>query len=162
RATVQRRVPIYLTALVGFKGDVGSLKQIQSVAVAEVKSIAAPDCLVSMSNSTAKNAYAVQTNGSNSIDMHGCSVATPGQVACNEGTGNADRVSYSPAKNGDLCGNVNMPGASTVPTDPYNALKSSVPSKTTCGGTYPQAPSKKNDPALPSGNIWSASPTWDG
>jgi Flp pilus assembly protein TadG len=161
RATVQRRVPVYLTPLIGFSGDVGSLKLIQAVAIAETKTILAPDCLISKSNSTAKNNYAIRTNGGNSIDMHGCSVATAGQIACNGNAWNADSVSYASAKNGDLCGNVNIPNATTVP-DPYDALKTNVPSKTACSGSYPQAPSKKNDPALPTANVWTASPTWDG
>src|ERR1019366_5682928 len=50
------------------------------------------------------------------------------------------------------CGNTQYSFVPTVP-DPYSALASNIPSNP-CS-TYPQEPTKKNDPALPAGNQWS-------
>jgi len=166
QAKVQRWVPVYLTSVLGFRGDSGTFKLVAASAIAETKSIQAPACLISTSTVTGGNNYAIRTNGGNSIDMHGCSVATGGNIACNGGGNNvtpwnADSVSYNASKNGDLCGNLNLSGNTTVP-DAYNALKTNVPAKTPCGGSYPQEPSKMSDPALPSSNIWGATVTWDG
>jgi hypothetical protein len=45
---------------------------------------------------------------------------------------------------------------SNVPavTDPYAALASNIPPDN-CGGNYPQEPTKRSDPALPTSNQWS-------
>jgi hypothetical protein len=50
-----------------------------------------------------------------------------------------------------------------VPTasDPYSALASNIPADS-CGGTYPQEPSKQQDPALPTSNQWSGNQIMSG
>jgi hypothetical protein len=54
------------------------------------------------------------------------------------------------ANNG--CGNTMLPDMPKVP-DPYTSLASQIPADT-CGGKYPQEPTKKG-PGLPSSNQWS-------
>ena len=51
------------------------------------------------------------------------------------------------------CGNTQISGVPKV-ADPYAGLASNIPPNT-CGGSYPQEPAKKKDPALPAANQWS-------
>src|SRR5208337_3866520 len=55
------------------------------------------------------------------------------------------------------CGNTQVSEVPTV-ADPYAGLASNIPSDS-CGGSYPQEPAKKKDPALPAANQWSGSYT---
>jgi hypothetical protein len=48
--------------------------------------------------------------------------------------------------------NSNVPAV----TDPYKGLASNIPADT-CGGVYPQEPTKKKGPPLPASNQWSGS-----
>jgi hypothetical protein len=46
-------------------------------------------------------------------------------------------------------------------TDPYTTLATNIPANP-CSGAYPQAPSKKADPPLPSSNLWSGTKVING
>ena len=58
------------------------------------------------------------------------------------------------------CGNTQMSGVPTV-ADPYADLASNLPANS-CGGSYPQEPAKKKDPALPASNQWSGTSSLSG
>ena len=61
------------------------------------------------------------------------------------------RGSWLGTNNG--CGNTQISNVPTV-ADPYAGLAANIPADS-CGGSYPQEPAKKKDPALPAANQWS-------
>lgn len=72
-------------------------------------------------------------------------------ATCNGHNLDADFGEAHGANNG--CGNTQLSNVPIVP-DPYSGLASNIPSDP-CGGSYPQEPAKKKDPALPAANQWS-------
>jgi hypothetical protein len=58
------------------------------------------------------------------------------------------------------CGVIQTSNVPIVP-DPYAYLAANIPANT-CGGSYPQEPAKKKDPALPASNQWSGTKSLSG
>jgi len=113
-------------------------------------------CLLALANSGTDPA--IRTNGAPKADLTGCSLMSNTGANCN---GHDLKATYGDAhKTNDGCG---ITEASNVPTvaDPYSSLASNIPADT-CGGSYPQEPSKKKDPALPASNQWSNAPAPSG
>jgi hypothetical protein len=76
-------VPLYLSQLVGFAGDVKSngvtQKLLTSAAVAFQTTIQQPLCLLALSH----NGTALRTNGAPNSDFNGCSVMSNSKASCN-------------------------------------------------------------------------------
>ena len=85
--------------------------------------------------------------------MNGCGIMSNASMDCNGHDLNAGFGDANGTNNG--CGKVESSGVPKV-ADPYSSLASNIPSNP-CGSSYPQEPSKKKDPALPSSNIIQAS-----
>ena len=104
-----------------------------------------------------------QVNGGPSINLHGCTMAVNGPMACNGGgVGAQFAISSSPTQGKD-CGQTNLYNQPATP-DPYAALASNIPSNP-CGGTaasYPQeVPGHGNSPpTLVASNQWPAGSGW--
>ena len=149
--TISDQVPLYLSQVVGYNGDSTANGQpattIAGFAVA-TSAKAYSYCLMAKGGIT--------TNGAPNANL-GCNIASNGSMTChghNLGAPIGDAVGTNSG-----CGiiqNSNVPPIS----DPYAALASNIPTDT-CG-SYPQEPTKKNQPALPSSNQWNGTANFSG
>ncbi len=109
-----------------------------------------PYCILALASSApASTAVEFQSNGAPKADLNGCGIMSNASMDCNGHDLNAGFGDASGTNNG--CGKVESSGVPKV-ADPYSGLASNIPSNP-CGSSYPQEPSKKKDPALPSSNI---------
>ena len=154
-------VPLYLSQLVGFAGDLKSngvaKKLLTSAAVAVQTTIQQPLCLLALSQS----GTALRTNGAPNSDFKGCSVMSNSKASCN---GSDLKANYGlAAGSNDGCG-VKKKSNIPVVADPYAKLAINIPANT-CGtgaNAFPQEPKKKSDPPLPATNLWSGSKSVSG
>lgn len=156
-ATITKMVPLVLSPLVGFQGDAaynGSrAKQLSATSISSQGTAPRQYCILALASSGA--AQGIRTNGSPKADLNGCDVMSNTDAQCNghdlkAGHGDAHGTSSG-------CGTTQTSGLSPL-SDPYASLASNIPANT-CS-SYPQAPSNKKDPDLPSSNQLSAS--WTG
>jgi len=157
--TISGAVPLVLAPLVGFKGDTvkggARAQSLMATAVALQNTAPRNYCVLALAGSGATQG--IRTNGAPMADLNGCDVMSNTAAQCNghdlnAGYGDAHGVSSG-------CGKIQTSSMPVV-ADPYKALTSNIPANT-CS-SYPQAPSKKKDPALPSSNQLSGTPTWTG
>jgi Flp pilus assembly protein TadG len=82
RVNITKTVPLYLMELIGFRGNttVGTVgaQQLSAVALATVKDVKQPFCLLALGSSGAS----IQTNGSPAANL-GCNVQSNGDSNCN-------------------------------------------------------------------------------
>ena len=155
--SVSTIVPLYLSQIIGFSGDTalgGSrAKIITATAIATKGTVAREYCVLALGTTGSP----IQTNGASKADLGGCSTMSNGGATCNGGNLNAD---YGDAHlNNNGCGNVQNSDVPLV-ADPYLKFAANIPANP-CK-TYPQEPSRKNDPALPATNLWSGSHSLSG
>src|SRR5262245_28244855 len=122
-------VPLYLSQLVGFAGDLKSngvaQKLLTSAAIAVQTTIQQPLCLLALSHS----GTALRTNGAPNSDFKGCSVMSNSKATCN---GSDLQANYGlAASTNDGCG---IKKKSNIPAvaDPYAKLAINIP-VSTCG-----------------------------
>ena len=159
--SISSRVPLYLSQLVGFAGDLKSngvtQKLLTSAAVAFQTTIQQPLCLLALSH----NGTALRTNGAPNSDFNGCSVMSNSKATCN---GSDLMANYGlAAGSNDGCGVKKKSNIQPV-TDPYAKYATNIPADT-CGtgaNAYPQEPHKKSDPPLPPTNAWSGTKSISG
>jgi Putative Flp pilus-assembly TadE/G-like len=148
--TISGFTPLLLSQVVGFKGDTtlnGTLeKKLSSAAIANHPNTPTSFCLLAL------GPQGIRSNGAPKSSM-ACNTMSNTGSTCNGGNLGAPIGAAHNTNNG--CG---VSAYSNVPAavDTYAALASQIPANT-CGGSYPQEPSKKKDPALPSSNQWSGS-----
>jgi hypothetical protein len=96
----------------------------------------------------------IVTNGNPNANMAGCSVMANTSETCHGHNLGADYGLAHGTDNG--CGVIQVSNVPQV-ADPFSHLASNIPanSLSSCSNSFPQEPSKHNDPALPSGNKWS-------
>ena len=142
---ISDQVPLFLSQVVGYKGSTTvngqSATTIGASAVA-TSATAYPYCILALASSGAQG---ITSNGAPNTNLNGCNVMSSTGAKCNGHNLNANFGDAHGTNNG--CGvtqNSNVP----VVTDPYAGLASNIPADS-CGGSYPQEPAKKNDPALP-------------
>jgi len=157
--TIARAVPLYLTQVVGYRGDTsladnGHGKLLRARAVAKQGAQDRQYCLLALS-SVGTDFVA---NGGPKADLTGCSIMSNSSAVCNGSNLNADYGDAHITSTG--CGLIQESGIPIVP-DPYSSLASNIPADT-CGGAYPQEPNKNSDPALPASNSWSGSKALNG
>jgi len=110
--------------------------------------------------------HSFQVSGVPNINLHGCTLAVNGPMACNNGAGAhaGFAISSAPAPNGTpACGTTNLYSQAPT-TDPYAALASNIPANP-CGATaasYPQeVPGNGNNPpTLAGSNKWPGGSGW--
>lgn len=159
--TISSKVPLYLSQFVGYTGDTtlnGALeKQLTGAAVAVPSIIQQPVCLLTLS----QTAQGIRTNGAPNSNFTGCSIMSDSTSTCN---GSNLQATYGFAHgSNDGCGIKQRSEVPIVP-DPYLAMAGNIPANT-CGSganAYPQEPTKKNDPQLPSTNRWSSAKSLSG
>lgn len=155
--TISQKVQLYLTPVIGFSGNttVNGSPATTITATATAKQGTQPRnyCLLSL----ATTGTGILGNGVPNANLTGCDIMSDSAANCNGHDTGANIGDAHLSNSG--CGviqNSNMPSVS----DPYTSLASHVPANT-CS-SYPQEPSKHNDPALPSSNQLSGSYTWSG
>ena len=154
-------VPLYLSQLLGFAGDLKSngvaQKLLTSAAVAVQTTIQQPLCLLTLS----KSGTGLRTNGAPNSDFNGCTVMSNSKASCN---GSDLKANYGlAADSNDGCGVKKKSNIKAV-DDPYAKLAINIPADT-CGtgeNAYPQEPKKPHDPPLPATNIWSGTKSISG
>jgi Flp pilus assembly protein TadG len=159
KVTINATAPLFFTQILGYAGTVSAngnnLTGIAASAVAKRTLVPREYCILALG---AGATTAFRTNGAPKADLSHCNVMSNTNATCNGSNLYAPHVDAGGTNNG--CGVIpssNMP----VVTDPYSGLASNIPADS-CGGSYPQAPTKKNDPDLPLSNQWSGSYTFSG
>jgi len=148
---VSDQVPLYFSQVVGYKGNATvngqAVSTITAGAVATSES-AYSYCLLALAGSGKQG---ITSNGAPKANLNGCNVMSNTDATCN---GHNLNAAFGDAHGvSDGCGrtqNSNVP----VVSDPYSGLASNIPTDT-CGGSYPQEPTKRSGPPLPSSNQWS-------
>ena len=159
--TISSKVPLFLSQFVGYTGDTtlngAAEKQLVGAAVAAPSIVQQPLCLLTLS----QTAQGIRTNGAPNSNFTGCSVMSDSTSSCN---GSNLQANYGlAAGSNDGCGIKQKSEIPIVP-DPYLAMAMNIPANT-CGSganAYPQEPTKKNDPQLPSSNRWSSAKSLSG
>jgi Flp pilus assembly protein TadG len=148
---ISDQVRLFLSPVVGYHGD----STVNDTPATSVDSGAVATqvggesfCILALATSGAQG---ITTNGAPKSDLQHCNVMSDTTATCNGHNLDADFGVAHGTNNG--CGNTQVSGAPVV-TDPYSGLASNIPSDP-CGGSYPQEPAKKKDPALPAANQWS-------
>lgn len=154
--TITGSVPVMFSRLVGNTGNI-TVSGVSSTGFGASAAAAktARFCLLALAGSGADPAFL--SNGGPKANMAGCDIMSNTGATCHghdlgADTGNAHGVN-------DGCGVVQNSGVPIV-KDPYAKLASNIPSNT-CS-SYPQEPTKKNDPPLPATNQWSGSEVLSG
>lgn len=156
--TVAKVVPLFVTAVVGFRGDTtlggGPAKTITASSIATQGVISRPYCVLALAGSGAEG---IHTNGAPKANLAGCSIMSNTTSTCNGHNLGADFGDAHGTNNG--CG---VQASSNVPVvaDPYAGLVNNVPADP-CG-SYPQEPSSKKGTALPASNQFSGTQSWSG
>lgn len=147
--TISSVVPIYLSQVVGYQGDVtlsGSrAKALTSAAKADITEIKQPICLLALSSS----GQALRTNGAPNSNFTGCSVMSNADAICNGSNLNA-YYGLAAGTNTD-CGN-RMRSSVPAVADPYLAMADNIP-KDTCT-SYPQESGNGKKSTIPASNKW--------
>jgi hypothetical protein len=112
-----------------------------------------PYCLIALGSSGTDPA--ILGNGVPAANLDNCNIMSNAGMTCNGHNTGATNGDAHKTNNG--CGNTQN---SNVPIllDPYKSLASNIPANT-CGGSYPQEPSKKSGSPLPASNTWSGAKT---
>jgi Flp pilus assembly protein TadG len=137
--TITRKVPIYLTRVVGFTGDAitsggGPAQTVSATAIASPKTTPNAYCLLALA-SGGKTQEAITCKGCSKAQMTGCNVATNGTALCTGHDLNADRVDTGGSSNSCASGakqGINQPYVA----DPFLSLAANIPAKT-CGSSTP-------------------------
>lgn len=153
RVSIAKIVPIALTAVVGYKGniDVDGVReqQLSSSAIATKTVVQQPICLLGLDPS----GQAITSNGAPDADFSGCTTMSNSGSSCNGSDLKAFMGVAHATNNG--CG-VRQNSYAPAVADPYAAIASNIPSDlaTKCSNNYPQE-SKH-------GGTWSGGTTWSG
>ena len=156
--TISDQVPLFLSQVVGYQGTATANGQRASIITSSAVATSAPAypyCILALASSGTQG---IRTDGSPKSNMNGCNTMSDTTAACNGSNLNAnfgDAVGSN--KNCGVVANSNT----TAVSDPYASLASNIPTNT-CGGSYPQEPVKKNDPALPVSNQWTGTNNFNG
>jgi hypothetical protein len=110
-------------------------------------------CLLALSSSGTDPA--ITTNGAPKADLSGCSIMSNTSADCHGHDLKADNGDAHKTDNG--CG-INQNSNVAQVADPYKSFASNIPTDT-CGGSYPQEPTKKSGSPLPPSNQCSGTKT---
>jgi Flp pilus assembly protein TadG len=161
--SITKPLPLYLVQLIGFRGNTTVNGQpmiaISSSSSAEQTQKKREYCILALAGLPGQsNTQGFRCNGCFKADLSGCNIMSNNTAMCNGHTTKADIGDAYSTNSG--CGEQQNSYRPQV-DDPYAALATQIPSNP-CAGVYPQAPSNKSDPALPSSNQWSGARTING
>ncbi len=153
--TITKIVPLYLSQMVGYSGNVNGSHEVSLGAVAIAKQGTQPReyCLLALDTVGTD----LTSNGGPQADFSGCSVMSNASSVCHGSNLNADYGDAHLTSNN--CGIVPESNIPIVP-DPYVGLAANIPANS-CGA-YPQEPAHNNDPNLPASNLWNGSKSLSG
>ena len=158
--TITRTVPLFMAQVAGYHGDAtyngGFGKQLTAVAVAKPGAATRDYCILALASSG--TAQAINANGVPFANMNGCNIMSNTSSTCN---GHNLGAGYGDAHGTNSGCGVTSENGLPVVADPYAALATHIPADS-CGGSYPQEPSKKHDPALPATNQFTGAKTLNG
>jgi len=157
KVTITYKQPLYLLPVIGYRGNaetVGARAQLLTAAATAITGTTPRNYCILALNTIGT---ALQTNGSPTADLSGCSTMSNSSANCHGHNLGADFGDAHITDTG--CGVVQTSNVPIVP-DPYAGLAANIPANT-CS-SYPQKPTKKNDPALPSSNLWSGTKSMSG
>jgi hypothetical protein len=145
---ISDNVPLFLSQVVGFKGTrIGGTQRMSTITASSVATTtpAYTYCVLALAGSGRQG---ITSHGAPNADLNGCNTMSNTGSTCTGHNLNASVGDAHGTNNG--CGitqNSNVPAIS----DPFSGLASNIPSNS-CGGLYPQEPTQKNSPPLPSSN----------
>jgi Putative Flp pilus-assembly TadE/G-like len=147
--TISGFMPLFLSQIVGYRGDAtlngAAAKQLGSTAIASHPATATDFCMVAL------GPQGIRSNGASKANM-ACNIMSNTGSTCNGGNLGAPIAAAHDVNKG--CGVKTLSNVPAI-TDTYGTLASNIPADT-CA-SYPQEPTKKNDPPLPAiTNQWSA------
>lgn len=148
---VSDKVPLFLSKVI--TGSTGTTA-LSATSIAH-SGPAYPYCILALNGNVTTD---ILSNGGPKANLNGCNLMSDSNATCNGHNLNAGYGDAHGTNNG--CGNIQRSNVPSV-SDPYSYLASNIPSNS-CGGVYPQEPTKKKDPALPASNQWTGSYTLSG
>jgi Flp pilus assembly protein TadG len=143
------KLPIFLASIVGFQGTkTENGGHVTSMAAGAVATAVPTNtyCLLTLGENGANG---IVSNGGSKANLD-CNIVSNTTATCNGSNLGAPIVAAHTTNNG--CGITQVSNAPII-DDPYAPMASKIPSNT-CS-SYPQAPVKNGDPALPTANQWS-------
>ena len=148
--TITKPVPLVLSPIVGYQGDVvmsggAAGKALAATSVSVQSKSPRTYCVLALASSGAQQG--IRTNGAPFANLNGCDVMSNSDAVCNGHDLNAAHGDAHGASSG--CG-ASQDSDLDVVDDPYLSLAANIPANP-CH-TYPQKPTKRWDPALPAGN----------
>jgi Flp pilus assembly protein TadG len=152
--TITDRVPLFLSQVVGYQGSTTVNNQKMSTLSAgavATTTTAYAYCILALAGSGKQG---ITSNGAPDTNLNGCNTMSNTGATCNGHNLNASVSNAHGTDNG--CGNVQNSNVQVV-SDAFAGLAAKIPANG-CA-SYPQEPSKKNDPALPVSNQWSGTYT---
>jgi Flp pilus assembly protein TadG len=156
--TISRPVQLFLASVIGYGGNTTVNNKSASTITANsvaTSATAYPYCILALANSGAQG---ITSNGAPKADLQGCNVMSNTDATCHGHNLNASAGDAHGTNNG--CGITQNSNVAVV-NDPYSGLAANIPADK-CGNSYPQEPTKKKDPPLPSLNQWSGNYTFAG
>jgi len=153
--TITDRVPLFLSQVVGYQGSATVNNQKMSTLTAgavATSTTAYAYCLLALAGSGKQG---ITSDGAPSTNLNGCNTMSNTGSTCNGHNLNASVGNAHGTNNG--CGNIQNSNVATV-SDAFAGRASNIPANS-CA-SYPQEPSKKNDPALPVSNQWAGTYTF--
>ena len=154
--TITKTVPLFMAQVAGYHGDAtyngGFGKQLTATAIAQQGGATRDYCILALASSGASSG--IQANGVPFANMNGCNLMSNTSSTCN---GHDLGAGYGDAHGTNSGCGVSSENGVPVVSDPYASLAAHIPANN-CGGSYPQEPAKKKDPALPALNQFSQGP----
>ncbi len=131
--TITSIVPLYLSQVLGFTGDVtvngSQQKLVSSTAIAKNATIQTPICLLALDQT---GGDAIRTNGAPNSDLSGCTVMSNSDSDCN---GSDLEAAWGLAAGTNTGCGINQRSTVPVVPDPYAAMAANIPPDP-CGGVY--------------------------
>jgi Flp pilus assembly protein TadG len=157
--TISRPVQLFLASVIGYGGNT-TVNNNKPAATITANSVAATAnayryCILALGGSGAQG---IRSNGAPKANLNGCNLMSNTDSTCNGSNLYAAYGDAHGTNNG--CGVSQTSNVAAV-SDPFAGLASNIPNNI-CGGSYPQEPTTKNAPPLPSLNQWSGNYTFAG
>jgi Flp pilus assembly protein TadG len=156
--TISRPVQLFLASVIGYGGNTTvNNKPASTITASSVASTANAYryCILALGSSGSQG---IRSDGAPKANLNGCNLMSNTDSTCNGSNLYAAYGDAHGTNNG--CGVSQSSNVAAV-SDPFAGLASNIPNNI-CGGSYPQEPTTKNAPPLPSLNQWSGNYTFAG
>ena len=154
-ATVSDRVPLFLSQVVGYQGSGSSGSATITASAVATTTYAYPYCILALAKGGGDG---ITSDGSPTTNLNGCNTMSNSSANCHGHNLNANEGDAVGTNSG--CGITSHSNAKPA-VDAYSGIFSSAGISNTCGGSYPQEPSKGKG-SLPSSNLWYGNYSYSG